>query len=87
MTDKGIGMTEDVRRRCTEAHFSTKRDNVLFAGLSAGMGLGLSFVVVILDHHDANRRLVNIRRDRTSRKRERRKRPSLTFPPINTRRF
>jgi signal transduction histidine kinase len=51
--DNGIGMTEHVRRRCTETHFSTKRDNALFAGLSAGMGLGLSFVVVILDHHGA----------------------------------
>jgi signal transduction histidine kinase len=51
--DNGIGMTEEVRRRCTETHFSTKRDNALFAGLSAGMGLGLSFVVVILDHHGA----------------------------------
>jgi len=51
--DNGIGMTEEVRRRCTETHFSTKRDNALFAGLSAGMGLGLSFVVVILEHHGA----------------------------------
>jgi signal transduction histidine kinase len=51
--DNGIGMTAEVRRRCTETHFSTKRDNALFAGLSAGMGLGLSFVVVILDHHGA----------------------------------
>jgi signal transduction histidine kinase len=51
--DNGIGMTEDVRRRCTETHFSTKRDNALFAGLSAGMGLGLSFVTVILEHHQA----------------------------------
>src|SRR6266545_920706 len=51
--DNGIGMTEEVRRRCTETHFSTKRDNALFAGLSAGMGLGLSFVVVILEHHRA----------------------------------
>src|SRR5205085_7310744 len=52
--DNGIGMTEDVLRRCTETHFSTKRDNALFAGLSAGMGLGLSFVVVILEHHGAS---------------------------------
>lgn len=52
--DNGIGMTEEVRRRCTETHFSTKRDNALFAGLSAGMGLGLSFVQVILEHHQAN---------------------------------
>jgi signal transduction histidine kinase len=51
--DNGIGMTEEVRRRCTETHFSTKRDNALFAGLTAGMGLGLSFVQVILEHHGA----------------------------------
>jgi signal transduction histidine kinase len=49
--DNGIGMTEEVRRRCIETHFSTKRNNALFAGLSAGMGLGLSFVTVILEHH------------------------------------
>jgi hypothetical protein len=46
-------MSEDVRRRCTETHFSTKRDNALFAGLSAGMVLGLSFVQLILEHHRA----------------------------------
>ncbi len=51
--DNGIGMTEEVRQRCTEAHFSTKRNNALFAGMSAGMGLGLSFVLVILEHHQA----------------------------------
>jgi signal transduction histidine kinase len=51
--DNGIGMTDEVRRRCTETHFSTKRNNALFAGLSAGMGLGLSFVNVILEHHHA----------------------------------
>ncbi|MCI0376802.1 MAG: ATP-binding protein, partial [Gemmataceae bacterium] len=51
--DNGVGMSEEVRRRCTEAHFSTKRNNALFAGLSAGMGLGLSFVLVILEHHQA----------------------------------
>jgi signal transduction histidine kinase len=51
--DNGIGMSAEVKRRCTETHFSTKRDNALFAGLSAGMGLGLSFVVVILEHHHA----------------------------------
>jgi two-component system, cell cycle sensor histidine kinase and response regulator CckA len=52
-TDNGIGMTEDVRRHCTETHFSTKRDNALFEGYSAGMGLGLSFVTVVLEHHHA----------------------------------
>jgi signal transduction histidine kinase len=51
--DNGVGMSADVRRRCLETHFSTKRDNALFAGLSAGMGLGLSFVTVILEHHQA----------------------------------
>ncbi len=51
--DNGVGMTEEVRRRCTETHFSTKRNNALFAGFSAGMGLGLSFVTVILEHHQA----------------------------------
>lgn len=51
--DNGIGMTPEVRARCQETHFSTKRDNALFEGLSAGMGLGLSFVAVVLEHHDA----------------------------------
>ncbi len=51
--DNGIGMTEEVRRRSGETHFSTKRDNALFAGISAGMGLGLSFVTVVLGHHNA----------------------------------
>ena len=51
--DNGIGMTTDVRTRCTETYFSTKRNNALFAGMSAGMGVGLSFVTVILEHHQA----------------------------------
>jgi signal transduction histidine kinase len=51
--DNGVGMTEDVRRRCTETHFSTKRDNALHEGNSTGMGLGLSFVVAIVEHHKA----------------------------------
>ena len=51
--DNGIGMTEEVRARCTGTHFSTKRNNALYAGLSAGMGLGLSFVTAILAHHRA----------------------------------
>jgi len=57
--DNGIGMTEEVRRRCTETHFSTKRNNALFAGLSAGMGLGLAFVTVILGHHGARLEIVS----------------------------
>src|SRR5262249_34631770 len=51
--DNGSGMTDEVRRRCTETHFSTKRDNAIYEGISTGMGLGLSFVVVILEHHRA----------------------------------
>jgi signal transduction histidine kinase len=51
--DNGIGMTEEVCRRCTETHFSTKRDNAAYEGHSTGMGLGLSFVQVVLDNHQA----------------------------------
>jgi signal transduction histidine kinase len=51
--DNGVGMSEEVRRRCTETHFSTKRDNAIYEGISTGMGLGLSFVVAILEHHHA----------------------------------
>ena len=51
--DNGAGMSDEVCRRCTETHFSTKRDNALFEGHSTGMGLGLSFVVAILEHHHA----------------------------------
>ncbi|HXG11142.1 MAG TPA: HAMP domain-containing sensor histidine kinase [Gemmataceae bacterium] len=51
--DNGIGMTAEVCRRCTETHFSTKRDNAIYEGHSTGMGLGLSFVTVILEHHRA----------------------------------
>jgi signal transduction histidine kinase len=53
VNDNGIGMTEEVKRDCLQAHFSTKRDNALFAGQGAGMGLGLTFVAVILQHHQA----------------------------------
>jgi signal transduction histidine kinase len=49
--DNGAGMTEEVRQRCLETHFSTKRDNALYEGHSTGMGLGLSFVAAILEHH------------------------------------
>jgi signal transduction histidine kinase len=53
VSDNGAGMTEEVRRRCTETHFSTKRDNAIYEGHSTGMGLGLSFVVTVLEHHHA----------------------------------
>jgi signal transduction histidine kinase len=51
--DNGAGMTEEVRRRCLETYFSTKRDNAIYEGFNAGMGLGLSFVATILEHHGA----------------------------------
>lgn len=51
VSDNGAGMSDEVRRRCTETHFSTKRDNAVYEGLSTGMGLGLSFVASILDNH------------------------------------
>ncbi len=53
VSDNGIGMTEEVRRDCLKTHFTTKRDNALYEGYSAGMGLGLSFVAVVLEHHGA----------------------------------
>ncbi len=53
VADNGIGMTSETRDHCTEPHYSTKRNNALYAGLSAGMGLGLSFVQMILEHHGA----------------------------------
>ena len=51
--DNGIGMSAEVRERCVQTHFTTKRDNALYEGYNAGMGLGLSFVVVVLEHHEA----------------------------------
>ena len=51
--DNGIGMSEEVRERCLETHFTTKRDNALYEGYNAGMGLGLSFVAVVMEHHRA----------------------------------
>jgi signal transduction histidine kinase len=53
VSDNGIGMSEEVRQHCTEAHFTTKRDSAIHAGNSTGMGLGLSFVTTILEQHHA----------------------------------
>lgn len=53
VTDNGIGMTPEVQAKCLETHFSTKRDNALYEGYNAGMGLGLSFVAMVLEHHHA----------------------------------
>ena len=51
VSDNGIGMTDEVRRNCLKTHYTTKRDNALYEGYSAGMGLGLSFVAMVLEHH------------------------------------
>jgi signal transduction histidine kinase len=59
VSDNGAGMNEEVRRRCTETHFSTKRDNAIYEGHSTGMGLGLSFVQAILEHHRARLEIVS----------------------------
>ncbi len=59
VADNGIGMTEEVRRRCVETHFSTKRDNALYEGNTTGMGLGLSFVQTILEHHHGRMEIIS----------------------------
>jgi signal transduction histidine kinase len=51
--DNGVGMSDEVRASCLRTHFTTKRDNALYEGYSAGMGLGLSFVAMVLEHHGA----------------------------------
>lgn len=51
--DNGIGMNETVQENCLRTHFSTKRNNALYEGYNAGMGLGLSFVAMVLEHHAA----------------------------------
>ncbi len=57
--DNGIGMTEEVRANCLRTHFTTKRDNALYEGYSAGMGLGLSFVAMVLEHHRAQLEIIS----------------------------
>ncbi len=49
--DNGIGMTDEVRQKCLLPQYTTKRNNALYEGYSAGMGLGLSFVAMVLEHH------------------------------------
>src|SRR5262249_52643852 len=59
VADNGVGMTEEGRRRCRETYFSTKRDNGRHQGNAAGMGLGLSFVQTILEHHGARMEILS----------------------------
>jgi signal transduction histidine kinase len=73
VADNGIGMTPEVLRRCTEIHFSTKRDNALFEGLNTGSGLGLSFVNSVAEGHGANLTVESRPREGTTFR--------LTFPP------
>ena len=63
VTDNGIGMTEEVRRRCCEPHFSTKRGDAQAAGHAAGMGLGLSFVQAIVERHQGRMEIVSAPRE------------------------
>jgi signal transduction histidine kinase len=58
--DSGIGMPVEVLKRCTEPHFTTKRNNALFEGNATGMGLGLSFVAAILKTHGATLEIESI---------------------------
>ncbi len=51
ISDNGIGMSEETLKHCTEAHYTTKRDNALHEGLASGMGLGLSFVAWVVEQH------------------------------------
>jgi signal transduction histidine kinase len=46
ISDTGLGMSEEVRRRCLEPFFSTKGDK--------GTGLGLSMVFGIIKRHDGS---------------------------------
>jgi signal transduction histidine kinase len=47
ITDNGIGMTEDVRKRIFEPFFTTKE-------VGEGTGLGLSIVFKIIEKHHGN---------------------------------
>lgn len=46
--DNGAGMSAETLTRCTEAHYSTRRESAIYEGMSSGMGLGLSFVKTVL---------------------------------------
>ena len=54
VSDDGIGMSEEARRRCLETGFSTKKDQAIYQGTNSGMGLGLTFVAGVARHHGAH---------------------------------
>jgi len=51
VSDNGVGMTPEVLARCTEPYFTTKRDSALYEGNATGIGLGLTFVRLIIEQH------------------------------------
>ena len=75
VTDNGIGMTDEVRANCLTTHFTTKQGNALFEGYNAGTGLGLSFVAVVLGHHEAKLEIVSEPLNGATFR--------VTFPPVS----
>ncbi|MBL8824142.1 MAG: HAMP domain-containing histidine kinase [Planctomycetia bacterium] len=59
VTDNGIGMSEEVLNQCTQARFTTKRNNALHEGLASGLGLGLSFVSWVMEQHRGSMQIVS----------------------------
>lgn len=54
VADNGIGMSKETMEKCTQARFTTKRDNALHEGLASGLGLGLSFVSWVMNQHQGS---------------------------------
>jgi len=76
INDNGIGMSADVLKHCTEAHFTTKRDNALHEGLASGMGLGLSFVAWVVEQHRGRLEIESILNQGTNLR--------MSFPLLHT---
>ncbi|HMO35836.1 MAG TPA: ATP-binding protein, partial [Gemmatales bacterium] len=66
MIDNGIGMEADVLARCTQPHFSTKRDDALHQGHASGMGLGLAFVSWVMEQHKGNLKISSQKHEGTT---------------------
>lgn len=52
MIDNGIGMSEETIANCLKAKFSTKRGDAMLEGHGSGMGLGLTFVDLVIRNHN-----------------------------------